>query len=123
PLDAFAQQWCVYDGGAELVLRFLERPGKPMTEWTVMPISSLKVQLVIPWPGNSFELVHDGKGDPSYVGEWLGGGDLRSRATGLRLVGRARDGRQWLATENLRKLLAAGPSFSGEPLLRPLVAR
>jgi hypothetical protein len=123
PLDAFAQQWCVYDGGAELVLRFLERPGKPMTEWTVMPISSLKVQLVTPGPGNSFELVHDGKGDPSYVGEWLGGGDLRSRATGLRLVGRVRDGRHWLSTGNLRKLLGAGPSFNGETLLRPLVAR
>jgi hypothetical protein len=119
PLDAFAQQWCVYDGGAELVLRFMERPGKPMTEWTVIPLSSQKVQLIL--PGNSFELVHEGKGDPSYVGEWLGGGDLRSRATGLRLVGRARDGRKWLATENLRKLLGAG--LSGESLLRPLVAR
>jgi hypothetical protein len=121
PLDAFAQQWCVYDGGTELVLRFLERPGKPMTEWTVIPLSSQKVQLIL--PGNSFELVHDGKGDPTYVGEWLGGGDLRSRASGLRLIGRARDGRQWLATENVRKLLGAGPGFTGEPLLRPLVAR
>jgi hypothetical protein len=121
PLDTFAQQWCVYDGGAELVLRFLERPGKPKTEWTVIPLSSLKVQLIL--PGNSFELVHDGKGDPTYVGEWLGGGDLRARATGLRLVGRARDGRPYLATGNLRKLLGAGPGLSGEALLRPLVAR
>jgi len=92
-----------------------------MTDWTVIPLSSRKVQLIL--PGNSFELVHDGKGDPSYVGEWLGGGDLRSRASGLRLVGRVRDGRQWLATENVRKLLGAGPGFTGEPLLRPLVAR
>jgi hypothetical protein len=121
PLDAFAQQWCVYDGGNEMVLRFMERPGKPLTEWTVMPLSSLKVQLVL--PGNSFELVHDGKGEPSYVGEWLGGGDLRSRATGLRLVGRVRDERRWLATENLRRLLNAPAGFLGEPLLRPLVAR
>ncbi len=124
PLDAFAQQWCVYDGGGELVLRFLERPGKPMTEWTVMPLSSLKVQLVL--PGHSFELVHDGKGEPSYVGEWLGGGELRARATGLRLCGRARDGRRWLSTGSLRKLLElgpGGPAVAGESLLRPLVAR
>ena len=92
-----------------------------MSEWTVMPLSSLKVQLVL--PGHSFELVHDGKGDPTYVGEWLGGGELRSRATGLRLVGRARDGRAWLATGNVRKLLGAGPGLTGESLLRPLVAR
>jgi hypothetical protein len=122
PLDAFAQQWCVYDGGAELVLRFLERPGKPMTEWTVMPLGSQKAQLVL--PGHSFELVHDGKGEPSYVGEWLGGGELRARATGLRLIGRARDGRQWMSTGNVRKLLGGAPgSPSGEALLRPLVAR
>jgi len=121
PLDTFAQQWCVYDGGAELILRFLERPGRPMTEWTVMPLSSQKVQLVL--PGNSFELTHDGKGEPSYVGEWLGGGELRARATGLRLLGRVRDERRWLATGNLRKLLGAGPNFSGETFLRPLVAR
>jgi hypothetical protein len=121
PLDAFAQQWCVYDGGSELVLRFVERPGKPMVEWTVMPLSSLKVQLVL--PGHSFELVHDGKGEPSYVGEWLGGGELRARATGLRLIGRARDGRRWLSTGNVRKLLGAAPGVTGEGLLRGLVAR
>ena len=44
------------------MLRFLERPGKPMTEWTVMPISSLKVQLIL--PGNSFELVVRARGKP-----------------------------------------------------------
>jgi hypothetical protein len=123
PLDPFAQQWCVYDGGGELKLRFLERPGKPLSEWSVMPLSSLKVQLVL--PDHVFEIVHDGKGEPSYVGEWLGGGDLRARASGLRLVGRARDGRPWLATPTLASLLGSDSlqAGSGEALLRPLVAR
>jgi hypothetical protein len=120
-LSAFAQQWCVYDGGRDLVLRLLERPGKAVVEWRVMPISSAKISLTM--PGCTVELTHAGKGEPSYVGEWLGGGDARARATGLRLKARAGDGRATLALPNLRKLAPAATTPQGlEELGRRLAA-
>jgi hypothetical protein len=105
PLSTFAQQWCVYDGGAALTLRLVERPGRPLVEWSLMPLSSSKVQFIL--PGCTLEMTHAGKGEPSYLGEWLGGGELRARATGLRLSARAGDGRQWLVLPSVARRLAA----------------
>src|SRR5688572_23519722 len=70
PHDAFAQMWSVYDSGGELTLRLLERPKKPLLEWTIAPLGSQKIQLLI--PSGPVELTHDGKAQPSYLGEWLG---------------------------------------------------
>ena len=125
PIDAFAQMWCVYDGGDEMVLRLCERPGKALAEWRVIPLGSQKIQILL--PSGAVELTHDGKATPSYLGEWLGGGRLRARATGLRLVGRAGDGRQFHFGDNLRKRLATnGRTLTaeiGEGVVQKVVAR
>lgn len=129
-VSARARVWCVYDGGAALKLRLCEQPGEPAFECAVVPRSSTDLVLIL--EEGRIELTWDGAPRPAtYVGEWLSGGEVRARATGLRLCERAGDRRRFVASVNLRKLLevqgvakaALDPMLLERDLGAPLCAR